>query len=185
MDIVLASTSPRRIQLMKAMGLEFRIVDPAVDEATVFTSEPRSTAMARAEVKALTVSARNKDAVVIAADTVVVLEGQILNKAKHETDVRNMLRRLSGKEHQVMTAVAICYPGISDAMVEVDVADITFRDLSKEEIERYVGTGEGVGKAGGYAVQGIGGQLIQTVEGDRQTVIGLPVSVVERMLEVK
>ncbi len=107
MDLLLASTSPRRIRLMKTMGLEFRSVDPAVNESTIITPDPGTTAMARAEAKALTVAARHREAVVVAADTVVVMEGDILDKAGDERDVRRMLERLSGKEQKVITAVAI------------------------------------------------------------------------------
>ena len=183
MDLLLASTSPRRIQLMEAMGLKFRSVDPAMDESTIITPDPGTTAMARAEAKALTVAARHREAVVVAADTVVVLEGDILDKAGDERDVRRMLKRLSGKEHKVITAVAVCFPGFTDAMVEVDVADVSFRELTDKEIEWYVGTGEGEGKAGGYAAQGMGGTLIATLDGDRETVIGLPSTLLQKMLE--
>lgn len=183
MDLLLASTSPRRILLMEAMGLEFRSVDPAVNESTIITPDPGTTAMARAEAKALTVAARHREAVVVAADTVVALEGEILDRARDERDVRRMLERLSGKEHQVITAVAVCFPGFTDAIVETDVTHVSFRELSDGEIDWYAGTGEGEGKAGGYAVQGLGGTLIATMDGDRDTVIGLPVSLVERMLE--
>lgn len=183
MDVVLASTSPRRIQLLSAMGVDFRTVDPNVDEASVYTPDPRTTAMARAEAKALTVAARERDSVVVAADTVVVLEGEVMDKAGDEAEVRGMLERLSGKEHQVITAVAVCYPGFTDAMVEVDVATVEFRELTEDEIDWYAGTGEGVGKAGGYAVQGLGGSLIASLDGDRETVIGLPTTLLSTMLE--
>ena len=183
MDILLASTSPRRIELLRTMGLPFRTVDPNVDEATVYTPDPRTTAMARAEAKALTVAARERGSVVVAADTVVLLEGEILDKARDEADVRKMLERLSGKEHQVLTAVAVCFPGFADAMVEVDEVTVTFRELTEKEVDWYVGTGEGEGKAGGYAVQGMGGMLVDTLDGDRETVIGLPTSLLSKMLE--
>jgi septum formation protein len=184
MDIVLASTSPRRVELMRAMGLEFRSIDPLLDEASVYSPDPRAMAMARAEAKALTVAARERGSMVVAADTVVVLDGQVLDKAAHEGDVRRMLAQLSGKEHVVMTAVAVSFPGISDANVEVDMAKVTFRELSDEEVDWYAGTGEGEGKAGGYAVQGLGGKLVEALEGDRETVVGLPTSLLARMLEV-
>jgi len=183
MDVVLASTSPRRIELLRTMGLEFRSVDPNVDEASVYTPDPRTMAMARAEAKALTVAAREPRALVVAADTVVVLDGEVLDKAADEDDVRRMLGRLSGREHLVMTAVAVAYPGMDDAMVEVEEATVSFRELTEDEIDWYAGTGEGVGKAGGYAVQGLGGTLVETLDGDRETVIGLPTSRLSRMLE--
>ena len=163
--------------------MEFSSVDPGVNESTIITPDPGTTAMARAEAKALTVAARHREAVVVAADTVVVIEGDILDKAGDERDVRRMLKRLSGKEHKVITAVAICFPGFTDAIVGTDETHVSFRDLSEKEIDWYAGTGEGEGKAGGYAVQGLGGTLIAKMDGDRDTVIGLPVTLMEKMLE--
>ncbi|UCC93965.1 MAG: Maf family protein, partial [Thermoplasmata archaeon] len=96
---------------------------------------------------------------------------------------RRMIKELSGKEHLVMTAVAVCFPGFTDALVEMDVATVTFKELTDEEIEWYVGTGEGEGKAGGYAVQGVGVNMIEEVEGDRETVIGLPSTLLSQMIE--
>ena len=183
MDIVLASTSQRRIDIMRGIGMDFRSVDPHIDEMEIHTSDPGTTAMARAEAKALAVAAREREAVVVAADTVVALGKDILDKAKDADEVRKMLKRLSGKEHRVITAIAVCFPGFTDAIVGTDVATVSFRDLTKEEIEWYVGTGEGEGKAGGYAVQGLGGTLVATLDGDRETVIGLPSSLLSRMLE--
>ena len=163
--------------------MDFRSVDPHINESEIITSDPGVTAMARAEAKALAVAAREGEAVVVAADTVVVLEQEILDKARDPDQVRKMLERLSGKEHRVITAVAVCFPGFTDALVEVDVATVSFRELTEEEIEWYVGTGEGEGKAGGYAVQGLGGTLVNTLDGDRETVIGLPSSLLSKMLE--
>lgn len=168
---------------MRTMGLEFRTVDSVVDEASVYAPDPRAMAMARAEAKALAVAARERGSMVVAADTVVVLDGQVLDKAAHGGDVRRMLGQLSGKEHLVMTAVAVCFPGFTDASVEVDTAKVTFRELSDEDVDWYVGTGEGEGKAGGYAVQGRGGQLVEALDGNRETVVGLPTSLLARMLE--
>ena len=182
MDIVLASTSDRRIELMKAMGYQFRTMDPGIDERSIAGTDPKVTAMSRAEAKALAVAAHEPEAVVIAADTVVVLEGRILDKAGGEAQVKAMLETLSGKEHEVITAIALCFPGFKDAFVEADIAKVTFRELSEKEIEWYAASGEGVGKAGGYAVQGLGGTLVAELDGDRETVIGLSTSMVKSML---
>lgn len=183
MDLVLASTSPRRIDMMRGVGMDFRTVDPHIEESEILTPDPGTTAMARAEAKALAVAAREPGSMVIAADTVVALEMEILDKADDADEVRKMLGRLSGKEHRVITAIAVCFPGFTDAIVETDVATVSFRELTEDEIDWYVGTGEGVGKAGGYAVQGLGGTLVATLDGDRETVIGLPSSLLSRMLE--
>ena len=182
MGIVLASTSPRRVGLIRAMGLEFRAVDPLIQEGSVYAPDPRTMAMARAEAKALRVAARERTSTVVAADTVVVLEGEVLAKAGNARDVRRMLERLSGKEHQVITAVAVCHPGFTDAMVEADVATVTFRELTEDEVAWYAGTGEGEGTAGGYAIQGMGGSLVATLDGARETVVGLPTALLSSML---
>lgn len=183
MDLVLASTSPRRVHLMSSLGLEFRSVDPHVDEDSIRTADPTTTAMARAEAKALAASATHPGSMVVAADTVVDIEGDILDKAADEADVARMLAILSGRQHRVITAVAVCYPGIRDALVQVDVVNVSFKELDEEEIEAYAGTGEGVGKAGGYAFQGRGRWLVEGFEGDPETVIGLPTRLVAGMIE--
>ena len=183
MDLILASTSPRRIELMEAMGLDFLTMDPRINEGEIVGPDPEVTCMARAEAKALSVAAKRPDATIIAADTVVVLDGKILDKATTDKEVRSMLERLSGKEHLVITAIALCMPGFKDANVLTDKVHVTFRELTEEEVDWYVGTGEGVGKAGGYAAQGNGGMLIAQLDGDRETVIGLSTSMIKRMLE--
>lgn len=182
-DLVLATTSPRRVELLKRMGLTFRTVDPGIDEQEVADSDPATTAMARAEAKALAVAAVEKDAIVLAADTVVTIDEETLDKAADDDEVRYMLQRLSGKTHTVHTALALCFPGFEDAYVVMDTASVTFRELAEDEVEWYVGTGEGVGKAGGYAVQGNGQRLVEELEGDVETVIGLPTALVRSMLE--
>ncbi len=183
MDLILASTSPRRIELMGATGLDFLTMDPHINEREISGPDPEVTCMSRAEAKALSVAARRPDATVIAADTVVVLKGKILDKASNDKEVRSMLKLLSGKEHQVITAIALCMAGFKDANVITDKAQVTFRELDEKEVEWYVGTGEGVGKAGGYAAQGLGGTLIAQLDGDRETVIGLSTAMVRRMLD--
>ena len=119
----------------------------------------------------------------LGADTVVVLDGEILGNAADGDDVREMLGRLSGREHEVITAIALMEPGSADTSSSVSEAKVTFRSLSEDEIEWYVSTGEGVGKAGGYAIQGLGGMLVETLDGDRDTVIGLNTSGVMDLLK--
>jgi septum formation protein len=182
MDLTLASTSPRRIDLLRKAGLEFATIDPLVNEAMIVAGSPEMTASARAEAKALAGIARVPDSLIMAADTVVVLEEEILDKASDDADVRRMLKLLSGKTHRVVTAVAMCMPPLRDAHVVTDVAQVTFRELEDRDIEWYVGTGEGVGKAGGYAIQGMGGMLVSSMDGDLETVIGMPTSLVMGML---
>jgi septum formation protein len=182
-DLVLASTSQRRVELLGGMGLAFRTVDPEVDEAAIVGATPVATAEARARVKALAAARVEPAARVLAADTVVALEGVALGKASSVGEVAAMLRRLSGRRHSVTTAVALCDPDRGATSVASDTAHVVFRELSDEEVTWYAGTGEGVGKAGGYAVQGLGGTLVALLDGDVETVIGLPTTLVRGMLE--
>jgi septum formation protein len=183
MELVLASTSPRRIELLGAMDLEFRSVDPGIEEGGILGDSPAGTAMARAMAKVQAVASSVPKATVLAADTVVVLGQDILDKASDDGDVGSMLQRLSGNRHRVITAVAMATPGSDDPQVKIDVAHVTFRDLSETEMAWYVSTGEGVGKAGGYAIQGLGGMLVEALDGDRETVIGLPTTLVRDLLD--
>jgi septum formation protein len=181
--LVLASTSRRRFELLHGMGLEFKVVDPAIDESEIVEDTPRETAAARAREKALAVSKREIGAKVIASDTIVVLDGKILDKAIDDDDVGRMLAILKGREHTVITSIAVVFPMDGRFEVLTDEARVTFRDLQSSDMDWYIGTGEGVGKAGGYAIQGLGGTLVATLDGDRETVIGLPTRIVEKILE--
>ena len=171
------------------MGIEFETQDPGVDEEGIVGPTPVATASARALAKARAVAARGTgpgtgtDPRVLGAAPVGMLEGEILGKAADGDHVRQMLGRLAGREHEVVTALALVQLGSNDVSCTVSSAMVTFRALEREEIEWYVSTGEGVGKAGGYAIQGLGGMLVARLDGDRETVIGLPTSLVEDMLE--
>lgn len=179
---MLASTSERRIRLLQGLGVAFRTADPELDESGLVANGPEATAVARAGTKAMVVAAREPEATVLAADTVVALEGVLLDKARDGGEVQGFLRRLSGSTHLVVTAVAVVAPGDQEAQVATDAAEVTFRRLVEDEIRWYAGTGEGVGKAGGYAVQGLGGMLVERLDGDIETVIGLPTALVIDLL---
>ncbi len=181
--IILASTSERRIDLLKSLGLEFETRDPGVDEEGIVGATPEATATKRADRKARVVAGSMPEARVLGADTVVVLDGEILGKAADDEQVREMLGRLSGREHEVITAIALMEPGADDTHTSVGSASVTFRNLTDVEVEWYVSTGEGVGKAGGYAIQGLGGILVKKLDGDREAVIGLHSSGVLELLE--
>jgi septum formation protein len=181
--LILASTSERRVALLSSLGLEFETRDPEVDEEGIVGATPEATATERAVRKARAVAAREPEARVLGADTVVALDGEILGKAATDERVREMLGRLSGRDHEVITAIALMEPGADDTHTAVGSARVTFRVLTDAEVEWYVSTGEGVGKAGGYAIQGLGGILVAGLEGDREAVIGLHTSGVLELLE--
>jgi septum formation protein len=170
--IVLASGSPRRRQLLEMLGIPFRVVPPQVIESRRTGEQPEAYVTRLAREKARAVAAREPGAVVLAADTTVVLRGRVFEKPATPDQASEMLARLQGRKHQVLTAVAVaCDDRVEHAL---DVTDVTFRRLSKELISDYVATGEPLDKAGAYAIQGKGAALIEGIHGDFFGVMGLP-----------
>lgn len=186
-DIILASASPRRRELLGNMGLDFSVVVSDADEESVKKDVPPSMYVQElAFIKALASAKKvlkNKNAIVISADTVVVNDGEILGKPKNESDAFKILRSLSGKKHQVYTGY--CVMRISDAYTVCGKActDVFFKELTDEKINWYIKTGEPMDKAGAYGIQGLGAMLIDHIEGDYFNVVGLPVSALADTLE--
>ena len=173
--IILASGSPRRHELLDGAGVRFEVVESGVDEV-IESNEPADRfALRMAQEKALAVSRKNPDAIVLGADTVVEYEGEIMLKPVDRADAARMLSRLSGVTHTVTTAFALARDGKLLASEPV-TSRVTFRKLVPEEIEAYIDTGEPMDKAGAYGIQGLGGTLIVHVEGPRDNVMGLPVT---------
>jgi septum formation protein len=166
---VLASASPRRRALLEQLGIPLRI-DPAHLDENVRAGEPAERYVLRlAREKAQAVHVRHPDDTVLAADTSVVLDGAVLGKPTSADEALEMLRALSGRRHQVMTAVAVA--GKGDRLV---IAAVTFAPADEAALRWYVATGEPMDKAGAYAVQGIGGFLVERIEGSHSAVVGLP-----------
>jgi septum formation protein len=188
--LVLASASPRRQELLRAAGISF-VVQPAnVDETLTPGESPREFAERLAREKALCVWRARPQDVVLGADTIVVVGEAILGKPVDAADAVRMLRMLSGRDHQVMTAVCIVRPGASGPgqgaseiiRTAVETTRVTMSELSDGEIRDYVATGEPMDKAGAYAIQGMAARWIPRIEGDYSNVVGLPVALVYRML---
>ncbi len=174
MELILASQSPRRKALLEALGYRVRPVPPPKEEDLPLP--PKALALALAERKGQGV----EGLWVLAADTVVDLEGQALGKPKDREENRAFLRALSGREHLVHTAFYLRTP--KEVLKEVHTARVRFRTLSPGEIDWYVRSGEGLDKAGGYGAQGLGMALIEGIEGDFYTVVGLPIARVFALL---
>lgn len=167
-QFVLASGSPRRHQLLTQLGLEFVVRTPDVDE-TLFPDEPPDRYVRRvAELKAATVD----NQVVLAADTTVVLDGEVMGKPANPAEAERMLARLSGHTHTVFSGV--CTNGPAGLLTEVVQTDVTMAILSPAQIAWYVATGESLDKAGAYGMQGIGMALVASITGSVSNVIGLP-----------
>ncbi len=179
--VILASASPRRAEILTALGIPFQ-TDPANVEETIRTGETAEQAASRlAAEKAAEVAARHPGLWVLAADTLVVLDGRILGKPADDEDARRILRLLSGKEHRVVTA--ICLRRHSNPTIEtVEESRVSIAALNEEEIDWYVTSGEPRDKAGAYAVQGLGARFIQWVQGSYSNVMGLPARGVYRLM---
>lgn len=182
MNIILASQSPRRKELLERMGItEFKTISPDIDERAFDGLSPAELVETLSREKSRAVAERAGDeALVIAADTVVALDGAILGKPEDETDAFKMLTLLSDVRHQVYTGVTVRRG--SECVTEHEVTDVSFRELSEVEIERYISTGEPMDKAGAYGIQGYGALLVEAISGDYYNVMGLPVCRLGRIL---
>ena len=177
MRLILASTSPRRAQILRDAGLAFSIISSAVDETPIPGEAPNDLVLRLANAKADLVAARSVGpAIVIAADTVVVLEGQILGKPRSTDDARHMLEKLSGRKHSVITGVSLIRLPDVEQRAFVETTLVHFDRLSANEITRYLATDEPHDKAGAYAIQGRAGRYIPRIEGCYYNVVGLPLA---------
>lgn len=171
-EIVLASSSPRRRELLAKTGFAFT-VDPAdIDESIDETGDLQQEIARLAWRKASAVAAQHPQAIVIGCDTIVVYDGKKFGKPKDEAEAGNMLRQLQGRSQQIITG--LCVLGGPEPIQETTVAEVRLAPMSEQEIAEYVATGEPMGKAGAYAVQGIGGRYVEAVQGDWYSIIGLP-----------
>lgn len=183
LPLVLASGSPRRRELLASLGIDFLIDSGNGDEPRPEPGEsPEAYAVRASTAKARQVANRHPKAVILAADTIVVLDGDILGKPVDDADALAMLTRLSGRTHQVVTGCCLLTPDSGEERFAVS-SDVTMRRSSREELLAYAATGEPRDKAGAYAIQGLGGFLVRRVEGSYTNVVGLPLSrVLERLL---
>ncbi len=179
--LVLASASPRRRELLTALGLSFTVTVSDADETAPIGTPPREAAAYAARKKAEAVLPfTEEEAIVIASDTVVDLAGRALGKPKDEADALSMLLSLSGRTHFVHTAVTVAKR--NRFLTDVDTTAVTFRAFDREEAEAYVATGEPMDKAGAYGIQGLGGALVAAIDGEFDTVVGLPCRLVDKLL---
>jgi len=181
-NVVLASASPRRKELLGLILPEFRVIPSEFEESLAPAElDPRRHVVNSAEMKARDVAAKHPGALVIGADTVVVVNGEILGKPADESDAARMLRALSGRTHQVYTGIAVARDGVVRG--DFECTDVTFRELSEDLIARYICTGEPMDKAGAYAIQRKGSVLIAGIRGCYFNVVGLPIYKLSRVLE--
>ena len=179
MDLILASGSPRRRELLQCAGFEFRVLTIDADERYSAQLQPLEVAPFLARQKARAVAAtltaeQLEHSVLVGADTIVALDGVIYGKPADDADARRMLGELSGRTHQVITGVCVLAPSGEHCFAEQ--TDVSFRSLSAAEIDEYVASGEPLDKAGAYGIQGLGGALVASTKGDFDNVVGLPIT---------
>ena len=176
--LVLASSSPRRYDLLSSEGFEFLVAEPNVDESAPASELPERTAARLALTKARSVAERvGPESCVLAADTIVVVDDHVMGKPRDEEEAIHMLLRLAGRTHRVITSYVALLDG-SPAESGVEVSRVRMRAVTSEEARAYAATGEPLDKAGAYAVQGVGGRFVEHIDGSRSNVIGLPLEVV-------
>lgn len=194
MELILASASPRRAELMRMCGYEFTVIPASADEDRVTADDPKELVEKLALLKAESVfcqltSGRRRNAVVIGSDTVVVLDGRVIGKPRSENEAYAMLRAESGRVNHVYTGLAVVRSIWSDGKEEIessavsDASSVHFLPLDDEEIRAYIATGEPMDKAGAYGIQGLSSMFIRRIEGSYFTVVGLPVHLVYRELK--
>lgn len=180
MPIILASASPRRRDLFDALGIKYELMPADIDERAITYKTPRELAMKTAYAKAIEVEKRVTEGLIIAVDTIVVYQGRVFGKPDDVQDAELMLRQLVGNAHTVISGVAVKETG-KTTLLDAEQTYVHLRAMTPQDIEQYVATGEPLDKAGSYAIQGIGRQFVDRIEGDYFNVVGLPV---KRLLDM-
>ena len=180
--LILASKSPHRYELLSQLGLDFEVIPSRVMEDFLQNESPQDHVIRLAETKVRDVAGRYPDCWVIAADTIVYINGSILGKPKNQEEAMEMLRRLSGQEHWVLTGFSVCHLEKGKNDKEAIQTEVKVKTLNRTEMEWYVQTGEPFDKAGGYAIQGIGSFMIESIRGSYTNVVGLPLCELIQML---
>ena len=185
MRLVLASSSPRRRELLTSAGFEFDVEAADIDERLHPGEDPELYVRRMAVEKARAVRARVGDRTILAADTIVIVDGDVLGKPGDDDAAVQMLTRLSGREHEVLTAVAVWWPGAAEPAVSVELTRVWMREIPADEIAAAVASGEPRDRAGAYAIQGLASRWVTRIDGSYGTVVGLPVEAVDRLLRAR
>ncbi len=183
MSVILASTSPRRRELLALLGIAFEIVPPAVEEILSLGLCPRDQAKQFALDKALSIARRHPDDLVLGSDTVIEIDGTLVGKPQDLDDAGTMLGLLRGRSHQVHTGIALIHEAAYVTLVQVETAQVRMTPFTDQELKRYLETKESLGKAGAYSIQGEAARFIEAIEGDYPTIVGLPLRRTAGLLE--
>jgi len=183
-NIILASESPRRRNLLESLGIDFEVIPSNIDENLDLVNDlAEEVAKSLAYRKALCVAKRLSSGIVIGADTIVIFEGTIFGKPVDDNDAYEVLSKLSGKSHQVITGIALIDSTTGKELLDFEISDVKFSELSNDRINAYINTKEHVGKAGSYAIQGKGSLFVERISGCYFNVVGLPLNKLDKMLK--
>ena len=182
MPLILASTSPRRRELLALLGIPFDVKSPSFEERLEVDRPAIEQVQSFAQGKAQSVARQEPEAIVLGSDTVIEVDHDMLGKPADLAEARAMLRRLAGRDHYVRTAVALVCSARAIDVVALSTAVVRMKPFDERRHERYLATGESFGKAGAYSIQGEGGDLIDSIDGDFSTVVGLPLRLVAQLL---
>ena len=183
MEIILASASPRRKEILQNTKLKFEIEKSDIEEIILENESPEDMVVRLAYEKAFDVAKKNKDKLVIGADTIVALDNEVLGKPKDKQEAYQMIKKLSNKTHKVITGISLINLKENKVIKDYVVSCVTFKDLSENSIKDYINTNESLDKAGAYGIQGYGALLVKTIQGDYFNIVGLPISRLSDLLK--
>lgn len=181
--LILASSSPRRAEILKKQRISFEVICPDNIDEEKISSDPVEHVMQLSRRKAESVSHKVQDGLILGADTIVVLDGEILGKPRDEMDAERILKRLSGETHRVYTGLSLMDKRSGKVLSAYDCTEVKFNKLDQDDIRKYIATGEPMDKAGAYGIQGMGSFLVDRIKGNLDNVIGLPMQKFSEVLE--
>lgn len=184
MNIILASGSPRRKEILENTNLKFSVITSDIDERIFENEEPIQLVLRLAFEKCMSVAQNNPSDLVIGADTIVVLDNEILGKPKNEEEAFKTLSKLSNREHQVITGMSIVNLENEKKIVDYAISNVKFKKLTDQDIKDYISTKECLDKAGSYGIQGYGALLVEEIKGDYFNIVGLPISKLSDILKI-
>ena len=183
MNIILASASPRRKEILENTNVKFKIMASDIEELTLEGESPCQMVMRLAFEKGMDIASKQKSDLIISADTIVVLDNKVLGKPKDEVEAIHMIESLSGKTHQVITGISLINLENNKKIIDYVISNVKFKNLSKEDINDYIRTNESLDKAGAYGIQGYGALLVDEIQGDYFNIVGLPISRLSDLLK--
>lgn len=184
MNIILASASPRRREILENTNIKFDIISSSIEELVLDGESPCQMVMRLAFEKGIDIASKYKSNLVISADTIVVLDDNVLGKPKDEEEARQMISNLSGRTHQVITGISLINLENNKKIIDYVVSNVKFKKLSKDDINDYIKTKESLDKAGAYGIQGYGALLVEEIQGDYFNIVGLPISKLSDLLKI-